>query len=104
MIAATLMTAILDAFTEAGAASPQAGDGGGPVPAAAAALDRDLAVNRQWAADHPAAPPDALRRALTFWTRLHGVISLEVAGHFTDMKFDPALLYAAETEAAIGAL
>jgi WHG domain-containing protein len=41
------------------------------------------------------------RRALTFWTRLHGVISLEVAGHFTGMKFDPALLYAAETEAAI---
>lgn len=46
-------------------------------------------------------PAGALRRALTFWTRLHGVISLEVAGHFTGMKFDPALLYAAETEAAI---
>jgi len=29
------------------------------------------------------------------------VISLEVAGHFTGLKFDPALLYAAETEAAI---
>jgi hypothetical protein len=29
VIAATLMAAILDAFTEAGAASPQAGDGGG---------------------------------------------------------------------------
>jgi AcrR family transcriptional regulator len=92
-IAATLMTALLDAFTEAGPAS-------GPVPAAAAALDGHLAAHRQWAAGHPA-PPDALRRALTFWTRLHGVISLEVAGHFTDMKFDPALLYAAETEAAL---
>jgi hypothetical protein len=54
----------------------------------------------RWAASHPA-PPDVLRRALTFWTRLHGVISLEVAGHFADMKFDPALLYSAETEAAI---
>jgi AcrR family transcriptional regulator len=55
---------------------------------------------RQWAASHPA-PPDTMRRALTFWTRLHGVISLEVAGHFADMKFDPALLYAAETATAI---
>jgi hypothetical protein len=28
----------------------------------------------------------ALRGALTFWTRPHGVISLETAGHFTGMK------------------
>jgi hypothetical protein len=28
------------------------------------------------------------------------VVSLEAAGHFTGMKFDPALLYATETEAA----
>jgi hypothetical protein len=39
-----------------------------------------------------------LRRAYLL-TRLHGVISLEVAGHFTGMKSGPALLYAAETEA-----
>jgi hypothetical protein len=71
----------------------------GPVPAAAAALDRNLAAQGQWAS-RPA-PPDVLRRALTFWTRLHGVISLEVAGQFTGMKFDPALLYSAETDAAI---
>ena len=81
-LAATLMDLLLDAFTEAGQGSG------------------DPAGHRQWAAGHPA-PPEALRRALTFWTRLHGVISLEVAGHFADMKFDPALLYAAETEAAI---
>jgi AcrR family transcriptional regulator len=43
----------------------------------------------------------ALRRALTFWTRLHGVISLEVAGHFTGMPFDPAVLYAGEVEAVL---
>lgn len=92
-IAATLMTVLLDAFTDAGAT-------GGPVAEAAAALDRHLDTHRQWAASHPA-QATALRRALSFWTRLHGVLSLEIAGHFTGMKFDPALLYAAETDAAI---
>lgn len=103
-LAATLMDLLLDAFTEAGQGSgnpkgTEAGRSGGPAEATAA-LDQNLAGHRQWAAGHPA-PPDALRRALTFWTRLHGVISLEVAGHFTGMNFDSALLYAAETEAAI---
>ena len=93
--AATIMTILLDAFAELGTAH-------GPVPEAAAAFDSHLAAHREWAADHPAAA-DALRRALTFWTRLHGVISLEVAGHFTGMAFDPALLYSAETEAAVNA-
>lgn len=50
---------------------------------------------RQWAADHPA-PPAALRRALRFWTRLHGILSLELAGHFTGMGLDPAELYESE--------
>jgi hypothetical protein len=50
------------------------------------------------------APPpgsDAVRRSLVFWTRLHGVLSLEVAGHFTGMAFDPALLYAEEVESVV---
>ncbi|MFC8623877.1 TetR/AcrR family transcriptional regulator [Streptomyces anulatus] len=56
-----------------------------------------LADHRDWAGDHPA-PPAALHRALTFWTRLHGVLSLELAGHFTGMAFDPTLLYEAEID------
>ncbi|WP_257895211.1 TetR/AcrR family transcriptional regulator [Streptomyces anulatus] len=56
-----------------------------------------LADHRDWAGDHPA-PPAALHRALTFWTRLHGVLSLELAGHFTGMAFDPALLFEAEID------
>ncbi|MGF6883981.1 AcrR family transcriptional regulator [Nocardia sp. GAS34] len=40
----------------------------------------------------------ALHRALTFWTRVHGVLSLELAGHFAGMGFDPALLFAEEVE------
>lgn len=57
-----------------------------------------LAAHRQWAPGHPA-PPDVLHRGLVFWARLHGILSLELAGHFTGMGFDPALLYAAELEA-----
>jgi AcrR family transcriptional regulator len=56
-----------------------------------------LEDHRQWAGEHPA-PAAVLHRALTFWTRLHGVLSLELAGHFTGMDFDPALLFAAEAD------
>ncbi|MDN3355625.1 TetR/AcrR family transcriptional regulator [Actinomadura sp. DC4] len=93
-LAGRLMTVLLDAFAEAGAAS---------VSARETALDDHLADHRQWAADHPA-PASAIRRALTFWTRLHGVVSLEVAGHFTGMNFDPGLLYATEADSVIDPL
>lgn len=38
----------------------------------------------------------ALRLGVTGWTRMHGVLSLEVEGHFETMGFNPALLYEAE--------
>ncbi|MDJ1639564.1 TetR/AcrR family transcriptional regulator [Streptomyces pakalii] len=60
-----------------------------------------LADHRDWAGDHPA-PPGVLRRALAFWTRLHGVLSLELAGHFAGMGFDPALLFRAELDGLVG--
>jgi AcrR family transcriptional regulator len=58
-------------------------------------VDAHLDAHRGWASDHPA-PPAALRRALTFWTRLHGVLSLELAGHFRGMDFDHDVLFEAE--------
>jgi AcrR family transcriptional regulator len=61
-------------------------------------LQEHLDDHRAWAGQHPA-PPSALHRALVFWTRLHGVLSLELAGQFTGMGFDPARLYTAEAEA-----
>jgi AcrR family transcriptional regulator len=73
-----------------------------PEATALAASIMTLLLDAFTEADAGAAPAGALRRALTFWTRLHGVLSLEVAGHFDGMEFDPALLYAAETDAAIG--
>ncbi|QWF78592.1 TetR/AcrR family transcriptional regulator [Amycolatopsis sp. CA-230715] len=42
-----------------------------------------------------------LHRALSVWARLHGVLSLELAGHFTGMDFDPALLFEAELESLL---
>ncbi|MFI9248803.1 TetR/AcrR family transcriptional regulator [Streptomyces sp. NPDC053069] len=61
------------------------------------AIETHLADHRGWAGDHPA-PPPVLRRALAFWTRLHGVLSLELAGHFTGMGFDPELLFTVEAQ------
>ncbi|GAB2692303.1 TetR/AcrR family transcriptional regulator [Kitasatospora kifunensis] len=58
-------------------------------------FDEHLASHRQWDGGHPA-PTPALHRALSFWTRLHGVLSLELAGHYTGMGFDPAQLFEAE--------
>ncbi|WP_034089551.1 TetR/AcrR family transcriptional regulator [Streptacidiphilus albus] len=85
-IAREIMTVLLDACT-----AQQ------PAPTPTSPLDAHLSEHRAWAGAHPA-PPSALRRALTFWTRLHGVLSLELAGHFTGMGFDPTELYNAETE------
>ncbi|BCB81296.1 hypothetical protein Pflav_077060 [Phytohabitans flavus] len=50
--------------------------------------------------DHPWSGP-VLRLGVTGWTRMHGVVSLEVEGHFTQMGFDPGLLFEAEVESLI---
>ncbi|MFF4488894.1 TetR/AcrR family transcriptional regulator [Streptomyces sp. NPDC001544] len=84
LIASEIMDALLDAAQSAvGPAATAAQD---------TPLESHLAENRQWAGAHPASPT-ALRLALHFWTRLHGALSLELAGHFTGMGFDPAELY-----------
>ncbi|MFI0406427.1 TetR/AcrR family transcriptional regulator [Actinomadura sp. 3N508] len=87
-IAGELMAIMLDVC--AAAPGDAAGEDGG------AALDANLDQVAHWGRSHPAR---VQRRALTFWTRLHGVLSLELAGHFGGMAFDPALLYEAEVDA-----
>ncbi|EOD64529.1 TetR/AcrR family transcriptional regulator [Amycolatopsis vancoresmycina] len=61
-------------------------------------FEEHLEAHREWAGGHPA-PPAVLHRALSFWTRLHGVLSLELAGHFAGMGFDPDLLITEELAA-----
>ncbi|MEU5838090.1 TetR/AcrR family transcriptional regulator [Streptomyces diacarni] len=87
-VASQIMTVLIDAFA---ALTPEA-----PVTPFGTHLDS----HREWAADNPA-PSAVLHRALTLWTRLHGVLSLEVAGHFAGMGFDPASLFAAELDALL---
>jgi AcrR family transcriptional regulator len=85
--AASVLEVMLDAYAQLDAA---------PL----STLDKHLAVNSA-RPDDSAAPAQPLRRALLLWTRTHGVVSLEIAGHFTGMGFDPAVLYAAEIEACV---
>jgi AcrR family transcriptional regulator len=47
-------------------------------------------------------PPAVLLRGVTFWTRLHGLLSLELDRDLVSMQLDPELLYRAEL-AALGA-
>jgi hypothetical protein len=41
-------------------------------------------------------PPATLLRGVTFWSRLHGLISLELDGHLASMQLDPDFIYRAE--------
>jgi AcrR family transcriptional regulator len=86
-IAAELMTMLLDALRD-------------HPPGTATAFDAHLDEHRAWT-DDPA-PAGTLHRALGLWARLHGVISLEIAGHFTDMGFDTTLFFEAELDAMLG--
>ncbi|NKE55962.1 TetR/AcrR family transcriptional regulator [Lentzea sp. PSKA42] len=54
-----------------------------------------LGMNREWAGALPASSA-TVHRALSFWTRLQGVLSLELAGHFAPMGIDAGLLLAEE--------
>ncbi|MEU5863404.1 TetR/AcrR family transcriptional regulator [Nonomuraea sp. NPDC047529] len=87
-ISSQIMTLLLDAGSATPPEQPEQ---------PASLLERHLADHGDWAAGHPA-PPAVLHQALSFWTRVHGVLSLELAGHFTGMGFDPALLFAAEVD------
>jgi AcrR family transcriptional regulator len=69
-----------------------------PAGSPEAPFARHLDTHRAWVEGLPV-PAAVLHRALTFWTRLHGALSLELAGHFTGMGFDPELLYEAELDA-----
>ncbi|MFI9503247.1 TetR/AcrR family transcriptional regulator [Nocardia sp. NPDC052566] len=71
-----------------------------PPSKSATPFDTHLESHRDWAEGH-SVPAAALHRAVSFWTRVHGVLSLELAGHFTGMGFDPALLFADEVNGLV---
>lgn len=88
-ISSEIMATLLDAC----AALPSDGP--------ATPFDAHLEEHGDWVDGHPA-PPAALYRALTFWTRLHGALSLELARHFGGMGIDPGQLFDAEVEGLAG--
>ncbi|WAP55610.1 TetR/AcrR family transcriptional regulator [Streptomyces sp. S465] len=100
-IAAGLMRTILDACATVGSAatgSGGAGSGGQPRTELEAELARHLEGAGPWVSGEE--PGGELKgRALRAWTRLHGVISLDLQGQFTTMGFDPSVLFEAEIDA-----
>jgi AcrR family transcriptional regulator len=44
----------------------------------------------------PPRPPEVLVRGVLFWSRMHGLLSLELDRHLASMQLDPELLYRAE--------
>jgi AcrR family transcriptional regulator len=84
-ISSKIMAMLLDAASTAPRERP------------ATPFETHLERHRGWAGDHPASPA-VLHQALSFWTRVHGVLSLELSGHFAGMGFDPALLFASELD------
>jgi AcrR family transcriptional regulator len=87
-IASELMTTLLDALADR---DP------GPVTA----FDEHLDGHREWAGRDDA-PAGTLRAALGLWARLHGLISLEIAGHFTNMGFDTGQFFESELDDMLG--
>lgn len=91
-LAHRIFTPLLAAFTGMEGRHPGAPEG----PAAPGKLPA-----RRGNASRDQRPAAAFRRSLTFWTRLHGVLSLELAGHFVGMDVDAELLYDQEVRSAI---
>lgn len=69
-------------------------------PGPATAFDEHLDAHRDWAESDLRA--GTLRTALGLWANLHGVISLEIANHFTNMGFDTGQFFQSELDAMLG--
>ncbi|MEU9148624.1 TetR/AcrR family transcriptional regulator [Streptomyces sp. NPDC048349] len=85
VIAAEIMGILLDACTA--------------LPADAPVTPFETHLEAHWTgpAGH-LAPPGALHLAVSFWSRMHGVLSMELGGHFAGVGFDPALLFQSELD------
>ena len=50
-----------------------------------------------WALAHdPGTGPSTALRAVLVWSRLHGLVSLEIAGNFASMGIDPDQVFEAQ--------
>lgn len=64
------------------------------------ATEPHVAALERWAVEAGigAIPGELVRQLFAGWTRLHGVLSLELEGHFQLGLPDPAILYATEVD------
>jgi AcrR family transcriptional regulator len=76
------------------------GGSGPPVGRPLAGQLRDWAARTQL----PEVPDRTLALGLVCWTRLHGMISLELGHHLTSTGVDPALLYESEVRTLVATL
>lgn len=67
-------------------------------------LEREL-ERAPWVPEemHGRVPGDVLADTLLTWSRIHGLIGLEINGQFAQMGFDPALLFERELDAIVAA-
>lgn len=75
-------------------------------PPPRAGPDGDLAGQlERWAEDRASGrfAPVVLHLGLFAWTRMHGVVSLELEGVFTSMDVDATLVFAAEVDRLVQA-
>jgi AcrR family transcriptional regulator len=88
------MDVLLAALSAAGSPPPE------PIPRA---LEQQI---RAWAqkSHHRDLAVAVLHLGLIWWSRLHGLVSLELGQHLTATGVQPDLLYRAETEALLGRL
>lgn len=73
-----------------------------PVSQGRSVLDRQLAA--WWAMQHDSPlPPAIIRQGVLAWTRMHGLISLELQGQLADLGIRPELLFKAEVDSLLSA-
>ncbi|GAA1264400.1 TetR/AcrR family transcriptional regulator [Sphaerisporangium rubeum] len=72
-----------------------------PAPGDATPLDESLLRWRHALGASSRITPPALRHGVLTWSRIHGLVSLELAGAFTAMGLDAELLIATEIQALI---
>jgi len=91
------MNVLLDVLA-GDATEPPAGTAAKPPASIARALDRQL---DRWARDRGLTGVSGAlaHRAVIAWTRLHGLVSLEIEGNFASMGLDAGLLFDAEVRA-----
>ena len=91
----TVVTAVVAARQRTASTAPSAS-----VPRLEAPIPSSLAEQlRAWAerTGLPPVAPDVLWQAVVTWTRLHGIVSLEIEGAWEAMGLQPALMIGPET-------